>query len=250
MTAAPAKFEFIESGPIDGGRIEIYAEPNRERFYCIGIDFAFGLDSGDFDAAVMLDDHGEQVAEVHGHWGERFGDVLLPLLDWFDPFIVGEPTATGLPILRSFYDAGRWIYHHRAESTKGRKVRDQLGHVPGPSDVTIHWLRRDLAERDRKERTARHRLVIRSETLHGELCKFRFFPRRETQSIDEARDRDLKWGAPKGEHDDLVRALAMANAGLEWLPRFERPKPKLPETSIGHIIGIDDEDEETKSKWD
>lgn len=266
------KKKLVESGDVADGRIELWHDPEPGHFYTAGVDFAFGLETGDFDACEILRDDGEQVAEIHGHWGETFGAVLAPLFDWFEPFIVGEPTATGLPILRGWYDEGRWLYYHRSEAKKGRTARDQLGHVPGTSDITVHWLRRDLRERDlpvpplpvrRKKddpppppppyRTARHRLTIHSEVLHGELCKFRFSPRRTGLAIEDARDSDLVWGAPSGENDDLVRALALANAGLEWLPRFEKPKPKLKPDSMGAVFKIDleaeDEEERERGKW-
>jgi hypothetical protein len=285
MRLSPKTHIFDNVGPINGGYIHIWEEPQEHHTYSAGFDFAFGLESGDFDAGVILKDTGEQVAEVEGHWGEGFPSIVNPLLDWFQPFIVGEPTATGLPILRGWYDEGRWLYFHRAEQKKARSTRDQLGHVPGASDITVHWLRRELRERDLpvyqrfdaerlrrarvagliqpvpavlptvttlpQYRTARHRLVIRGENTYQQACKFRFLPRRGQQGIEDARDDQLAWGAPPGEHDDLLRALAMANAGLEWLPKFEKPSKPLPANSIGKFLEYDkDEEDEGKSRWD
>jgi hypothetical protein len=218
----------------------VWEEPAPLRTYALGIDFAFGLATGDYDAAVMLRDDGEQVAQLHGHWGERFGEQLWPLIDWYgrsSVFVVGEPTATGLPILRELYDRGCWLYYHRAEQAKGRPVLDQLGHVPGKLDITVQWLRRDIRP------TGNRKLIIRDATLLAEMQRFSFMPRRQGASLDGTRDSGVTWGAPPGEHDDLVRALALANAGLEWLPQFEPPKAELPPQSIGAILGYDDDDE-------
>lgn len=239
MTRTPAKpkLTFIESGELPGGRLEIWHDPEPGRLYAMGIDCALGLETSDDDYAVLLRDDGEQVAEVQGHFGETFGTVLDPLLDWYaNVFLVPEWTKESAAICRAWYDAGRWIYYHRATQKRSNEVRDQLGHVPGAADITVHWLRRDLRERDLPagQRTARHRLTVRSEELHSQLCKFRFTPPRGVQ-MEEARDKQLAWGAPAGEHDDGVRALALANAGLYWLPEFEQPKPTFQPGSFGAI---------------
>lgn len=218
--------------------------------YSIGLDCALGIEGKDFDAGILFDANHVQVATIRGHWGESFARVLVPLLDWFNPFIVGEAAKEGIPILRALYDTGRyWLYFHRREQTRGRKIRDMLGHVPLHNDITIRWLQEKIAPRDERGNLLPPAIVVKDEELLNQLCLFGYKPRSAAKTYDEVRDDGLTWGCPSGEHDDLVRACALAVAGLEWLPKFERPKPRLPANSIGAFLDHDKPDPAKKGYW-
>ena len=236
----PGSFDFNPSGTLPNGRLSLYARPQPGMSYCLGFDTARGIEGKDFDAAVLLDGEGAQAAELHGHWGESFGTIMMPLLDWFAPLVVGEATEMGTVILRQLYDAGRYhLYFNRAESTRGRKIRDMLGHAPTANDRSIVALQQAIAPRDERGNRQPGRLTVRSAELHSQLCRFSFRPRSSSKTFEEVGDIGLTWGSPDGEHDDLVRALALANYGLACLPKFQRPKPALPANSMGKLVGID-----------
>lgn len=243
------KFRLDAVGEIQGGRITIYREPKIERRYSLGLDFAFGVEGGDFDAGVMLDDTGEQAATIHGHWGAGFEEILYPVLDWFDPFIVGERTATGLPILQRFYRKRYWVYFERNEESRGNADLDKLGHRPTQSDITIHELRRAIGTRNDRGELEPPKVIIHDGELIGQLMKFGFRPRSARVEPSEARDAQLIWGAPAGEHDDLVRAGALAWFGLKWLPAYEPPKVKYAEGTIGHVLGHDRQEPDRRNIW-
>lgn len=234
--------------PVLGGRIEVFRQPDPQRTYCVGIDTAMGLAHGDFDAAVAFDDLGRQAFTAHGHWGEGFADVLGPLLDWYQPFIVGERASTGLILLRKLYDQGRWVYFERNENARGRPTRDLLGHAPTKVDISIVRFRDAIAPRDNVGNLMRSKVEVYDEELLSELFRFSFRPRSSQQSVEDARDDELVWGAPRGEHDDLVRAAAYGWIAWEWLPTIPKPKPKFAARSFGAVLGYD-KSEEPKDEW-
>lgn len=205
--------------------------------YSLGIDFALGILGKDFDAGVLLDLDGKQIATLHGHWGTDFLPHIVSILQLFGSdrvFVVGEAAKEGIPILRSLYDAGYWVYFHRQQQTRGMQTRDMLGHVPTQWDPTVRRL---------QEAVKAGQVVVRDETLHTELCRFGFRPRSRATSPEEATDGNLTWGAPPGEHDDLVRALALAHSGIEWLPAFDPPKKRYAPGTMGHLLDLDKDDE-------
>jgi len=73
----------------DNGHLKIWQEPKAGQRYFIGADVAEGLNTGDFSAAYVLDQSGEQVAALHGHGtphsyaekldklGRRYNNALL-----------------------------------------------------------------------------------------------------------------------------------------------------------------------------
>jgi hypothetical protein len=243
-------YKFVPDGAVAGGRITIYREPQPDKPVSLGLDFALGLEDGDFDAGVALDCDGKQVFTAHGHWADGFTEILWPLLQWYQPFIVGE-RQVGLPILRDLYDRGYgWLYFNRDESRKGRPVRDMLGHARYAGDSIIPRARRLIAPRRSDGTLEAPKVEVYDAELHSQLCKFGFQPRSDAVPTDgSGRDSQYKMSAPAGEHDDLVLAFAYACAGVEWLPAFEKPKAKLPAGTIGHLLQWDHEDEPAKSRW-
>lgn len=219
-------------------------EPPKDRFCVLGLDFAYGLEDGDYDAGVMLTGDGEQVLTVHGHWGTEFYGVLRPILDWYKPFVVGE-RQVGLPVLRKMYDEGYgWLYFDRNMASRGRVRRDCLGHHAAKGDLIIPGLRAAIGPRDDRGELRDSQLRIYDRHLHAELCKFQFLPKNSSISAEEARDAQLGWGAPPGEHDDLAMACAYAWAGVNWLPQFEPPKFQYEQGTLGAVLNHLEEDEE------
>jgi hypothetical protein len=245
-------YSFVQDGPIAGGRITIWRPPRKDKPVALGLDFALGLQDGDFDAGVALDVDHKLVFTCHGRWAESFSDILWPLLQWYEPFVVGE-RQVGLPILRNLYDRGYgWLYFNREESKKGRPPRDMLGHARYAGDTIIPRLRRLIAPRASDGTLEPSKIEIYDAELHGQLCKFGFQPRSDAVPDDgTGRDAQYKMSAPAGEHDDLVLACAYACAGVEWLPAYEKPPARFAPGTVGHMLGMDEPDESTpkRSRW-
>lgn len=221
-------YDLITSGPIPGGHITVFERPRRDTYYSMGLDFAYGLEGKDFDAGVIVDGQGRQVLAVDGHWGERFIDVLWPILRWYKPFVVGE-RQVGLPTLRRLWDGGYvWMYFHKDGANRYEPSRDTLGHHASKGDLIIPRLQSAIRQGD---------VTIRDEPLRHECALFQFSPRSSTRAMEDARDVDLRWGAPTGEHDDRLMALAYAVQGLAWLPEFPMAEMKFKPQTFGHEFG-------------
>lgn len=233
------KIEFQPGGTVAGGRITRYVAPVRGMHYALGYDSAYGIEGKDKDALELFDTNGQQVLEAEGSWGEHAdGPIEMISKLYGQVFIVGERSACGLIVLRRLYDRGFWCYFEREEAARGRPIRDRLGHVPGKNDITVRLLQRAIGPRDNQGELLPPRVKIHSSELHDQLCKYGYRPRASNKTFDEAKDADLVMGAPAGEHDDLVRAAALAVAGIEWLPHFEAPKPTFAPDSYGAIMGL------------
>lgn len=230
-------YRLLESACIEGGRITVFAEPDPAIYCAAGIDFAYGLPTGDYDAAIILGSDGEQKAVAHGHWGESFADILWPILQWYKPFVVGE-RQVGLPTLRRLYDKGySWMYFDRNYSAKSMAQRDALGHHSKKGDVIIPMLQNAIAPRNSAGEVQPPKIAVHDQQTYHELAAYQFVPRGAARSIENLTDADLAYSAPPGEHDDLVMALAFAWAGVQWLPQYNPPAPEFPNMSLGKLYG-------------
>lgn len=242
-----AKYQF-EPQPIPGGRIEVFRDFEPGMSYSLGLDCALGISGKDFDAAQLFDLQRRQCAVIHGHWGQEIIPHIENVIAGFGGkarvFVVGEAAKEGVPVLRHLYDHGYWLYYARADQAKARQTRDMLGHVPVQWDLPVRLLQKLVRERS---------VTIHDDETLRQIAKFGFRPKSASMSPDEAiRDQQLTWGAPSGDHDDLVRAAALAMYGIEYLPQFEPPKEKYAPDSIAAFLGYDkpDEDEDAnKSPW-
>lgn len=231
-------FAFKQHAACPGGRFARWAEPEPGQYYALGVDCALGIEGKDRDAAILFNTRREQVASLHGHWGEMFPKRIRQVVDHYGAdrvLIVVEAAKEGILVARSLYDHGYWLYGHRQTETKGRNERDRLGHVPTQWDPSVQLLRVHLAD---------DKLTLRDPELHGQLSKFGFRARSRAADPDTTfKAEQLTWGAPAGEHDDLVRACALANWGIDKLPTMDKPKPKVPHNSIAARIDHNTEDE-------
>lgn len=233
----------ISPGTVPGGRLTVFSEPSSDRRYTCGLDFAYGLrptadgdKGGDDDAAVLLDDKGDQVATLVGKWGNAgFLSQLRPLLDWYKPLICGEQQV-GLEVLRSLYRESYWMYYDRDEAKRSRPVMDKLGHFKTRAKIPIMMLRKALGARDDKGLLLPPKIKVRDAQLHGQLCSYQFMASGGVDIYD-AGDDSLKMSAPPGEHDDLVNACAYAYLALCDMPFYQQPKPRFEPGSLGALLG-------------
>lgn len=231
------RWTFLAEGQIEGGRITVFEPPPADCYFALGLDFSYGLADGDADAGVILDARGRQLATLDGHWGEGFAEILWPVLQWYRPFVVGEKQV-GLPTLRVLFDRGyRWMYFNRADDARGRPKRDTLGHHAFHGDLIIPQLRAAIGPRDAAGNLVPSRIEVRDPEVHRQLCAFRFLGKTESVPAEGARDADRRWGAPAGDHDDLVMALGYSWAGVLWLPQFEPPPERFAPGTAGAKFG-------------
>jgi len=229
-------------GATERGRVTLFTKPVLGHKYVIGHDSAYGLRKGDFDAAVVLDrTTGEQVGEALGHWGDQMWAEILFGLAWHynRAFLCGE-RQVGLMVMRRLHDELRYTYQYfrRDEDSRDRRQSDDLGHHRSAGDLTIPRLRRALAPRDLHGRLLDSEIILRGRELHRQLVKFQFRPKRTTQEIHECHDHELEYGAPRGDHDDLVLAAGYAQMALHEVARVKEEDLPLPEGSAGAVFGI------------
>jgi hypothetical protein len=237
----PGGWRFDPHGKLQGGEFRFFAPPPDDCHSVCGLDTSKGILTGentDWDAAIGLDARGRQLWTLHGKWGDAFGSVLWPVVQWYKPFVVGERQEQGLATLRFLYDRGHsWLYRNRAEETRGRIIRDCLGHSKHAGDLTIPRLQQYISPKD-ENGTLRPPLVeIYDPAVWHELSVFQHLPRSEAKSLNEVRDRQMVYSAPSGEHDDLVLALAYACMGIEFLPQFPKPVERVDPLSMGGLFG-------------
>lgn len=188
----------------------------------------------------MLDDTGDQVATVHGRWGNTvFADLLRPLLDWYRPLICGEQQV-GLPVLRQLYRWGYWMYYDRDEKKKSRPMMDKLGHFKTHAHLPIMLLRQALFpfRPDGSRRVPD--ITIRDAEVLAEVSAFQFLPPAGAD-LQDVHDTSLTMGAPAGTHDDLVNAAGYSWMALRDMPHFPPPEPKFAPNSIAVQLGMVDD---------
>jgi len=234
----------FKQGALDPrGRVTIFRAPVAGRRYVVGHDSALGLVTGDYDAAVVLDrESGEQVAEALGHWGDASWCEVLFGLGWYfnQAFMLGE-RQVGLPVMRRLYDEmGYAFQYYRRDDTKRSRPRhsDELGHHRFAGDPTIGSLRRALAPEGIGGRPLAPEITLRGRETHRQLGKFQFMSSRSTIEVQEARDSELVMGAPRGDHDDLVLALAYANKALGEVEKYQEKEIPYPQGSYGEVFKL------------
>lgn len=241
-TTRRVRLAWTADGPGDRGRIAIYRQPLPGHRYVIGHDSAYGLRKGDFDGAVVLDrETGEQVAEAMGHWGDAQWAEILFALGWHynQAFLCGE-RQVGLMVMRRLLDEMHYSYQYfrRDESKRDRRPSDDLGHHRTAGDLTIPRLRRAIGPRDVHGRLAEAEIRIRSHELHRQMVKYQFRPKRATEELHECHDADLEYGAPRGDHDDLVLACGYAQMAMHEVAKFQPQDVPYPEGSAGELFNM------------
>jgi hypothetical protein len=224
------------------GRVTLFKRPIPGHKYVIGHDSAYGLATGDYDAAVVLDrETGEQVAEACGHWGDAMWAEVLFALAWMfnQAFLLGE-RQVGLMVMRRLYDEMGYSYQYfrRDEGKRSRRQSDDLGHHRTAGDLTIPRLRTAIGRRDHKGNLSLPEVRIRSAELHRQCVKFQFRSKKKTLELHEAHDSDLEYGAPTGDHDDLVFAFGYAQMAMHEVARYQEPEVSFPDGSAGQLFGL------------
>jgi len=189
------------------GRLTIWKEAEEGRHYVIGADVAAGLESGNYSAAVVLDQAtGEQVAEFHGRpRPDMFAHLLSALAARYRmPWLGVESNnhgGTTLHVLRHQLYYPRLHYYY-----------DRLrGGKPEPGWPTNSRTKPRMID-DLAAAIADRKILIRSPWLIDECLTFV--------------SRDGEMGAEEGKYDDLVIAAAIGwQIGLVPRPRGTTIRP-------------------------
>jgi len=240
-------FEFLEESH-PGVRISIYEEPNPARQYCLGADFALGIQGRDKDTMCVLDNTDArkvQVAEVEGTLGEVSDKLLWGMAMFYGgAFVLGE-RQFGLPSLRRLLkDFGYGFqFYERDETKKNRPVTDKLGYYKRgnwTTDPALRALRRAIIQDD---------IEVRSGECISQLSRLQFKTRTSIEPEDSL-DEDMVVKLAGGGSPDLVMSLAYALHACREVDHFPQQQIEYPSGSAGDILGHDEVfDDETRSPY-
>lgn len=237
-----ARFTLDALGSDPSGRIEWWEQPHKDLTYVIGADTAYGIEGRDYDAACVMvkgDGHPRQVAEAHGHWGERFDRILFALHRVYnDAFLCVERASTGLPVMRRLYDEYdvRWMYYERSPSAASLAVTDKLGYNPTHNDLAVADLVRSVRADE---------ITLRSTSLMDQMSRLQWSAPNEIRDIeDRVGDSKLRMKLPGGGSPDLVMACAFALHAWREVVHFIPPAKKYYGNTLDGLLPHDREIED------
>ena len=172
------------------------------------------------------------MAELHGHWGERFDRPLFALMRFYgNAFLLGE-RQYGLPILRALNDeyGYNWLWHERDFKTKGKRLKDALGWPKTGKrarDPLLRGFRLGIRNKD---------IWIRSEAMLGQLGSLQFASATKKEP-EELVDDDLDIKIQGGGSPDLIMSGMYAYHALSEMPKFEKPDMEYEPGTLGEILG-------------
>jgi hypothetical protein len=219
------------------GYIEVWKEPEEEKFYCIGGDVAEGLITGDYSCGIVGSDDFDIAASWYGHIDpDLFGEELVKLAVYYNNAYLGiESNNHGLTALKSVQRLEYWnIFFQKTYDKISDTISQKIGW--GTNLRTKPLMINKLAEFIREKW-----LGIKWTTLINECL---------TYVIDDKGATN----AQEGCHDDTVMAtsiwlqLVLEGKGENYIPESpeERAKPKKDSFMKHH--DIDDTDEESKAE--
>lgn len=208
----------------DNGHLKIWQEPIAGQRYFIGADVAEGLNTGDFSAAYVLNQAGEIVASLHGHWEPHSYAVKLDKLgrQYNNALLAVERNNHGHAVLSTLVFELEYpnLYKHEDyDSTNG----DRPGWVTSSKTKPIAI--NNLAEMLKEAPECFHDM-----DLFQELRTFT--------------EQNGKLGASVGCFDDRVMALAIAltvrikRAGMVTiLDSYRQRYQSLTRGGVGDMLG-------------
>lgn len=249
----------VEQPPEPSRRVTFYRPPIEGHRYSVGVDWALGLVGRDMDAACVIDvdtDPPEQVAQLVGHWGERFDRVIYGVCMYYGrSFLVGEANSVGLGRLQRIYHdlKYKWVFFENrgGDRKKLRRRSDNLGAYrsqPARLDPIISAYRRVVIDQG---------IDLRDEQLIQQMMKLQWAIKSESVENDEATDSDMVMKLAGGGSPDLVIAAALAYWGLLNMPLYKEPSDAVETFEHGTAGDIldhndafadDDEDEPIRSR--
>lgn len=176
------------------GHLSVYMRPSREGIYAIGADSGYGTDKGDFSTAQVLKlPDFDQVAVFQDRVEpDDFAKILNALGHWYNtaaicPETLGAGMATVLKLHKELLYP--YIYTREVFDKIENIYREQVGFLTTQSTKPV--LISELIS-----------------AFHDDLIRFRDLTTLKEMSFFT--ERNGKFNAEPGKHDDLVIALALA----------------------------------------
>lgn len=233
------------------GTVTVYEQPNPEASYCIGADFAYGLQGGgdlrprDLDTAVVWDNSARprrQVAIAKGHWGSLFDRVLYSLALYYgQAFIVGERQVGLLALQRLWRDYKYpYLYYERAEDQRRRPVTEKLGHPKTYADVVLERFRVAVTD---------HEIEMYSTDIIDEMTRMQYVNPTEIRQQVIRPDEDLKVELLGGGSPDQVMGGMYGFWGCLERKHFDMPAKRFEFGTLGHDLGHNPPPEPDARTW-
>jgi hypothetical protein len=219
------------------GYIEIWKEPEEERFYSIGGDVAEGLVTGDYSVGTVMSDDFDIHASWYGHIDpDLFGEELVKLAVYYNQGYLGiESNNHGLTALKSVQRLEYWnIFFQKTYDKISDTISQKIGW--STNTRTKPLMINKLAEFIREKW-----LGIKWTTLINECL---------TYVIED----NGATNAQEGCHDDTVMSCAIAlqlvleGKGENYIPEAPEEKTKPKKDSFMKHHDEDDMDEENKAE--
>jgi hypothetical protein len=200
--------KFIEN---EAGHLMLWRKPVKGHRYTIGVDVAEGLVDGDYSVALVYDDDASEVVGLlRGKYAQEvFAYPVEQLGRYFNnAWIVVEVNKGAELIMSDLKTSYQWLYTRLVREN----IWDKATRVPGfytsssSKPRIIMQLRRKFAD------TAAP-LKIYSDVVLKEVSQYE-------------QNEKGQLGAPRGEHDDCVMALALAIEGATTAPYQEEDAPR------------------------
>lgn len=169
----------------------------KTKYYC-GVDTAEGVNR-DYSVIEVIDDDGRQVAEFKSNKIKPFNFAQLVNdigIYYNKALLIIEKASAGHTVIDKLKNDYRYqnMYKYKEYDARGRSVK-RVGFVTDSKS-------KPLMINEFVELFETNRILINSEELLKEMKVFTFY--------------DGKMSAPKGFHDDIVMAFAMALYGLKF----------------------------------
>jgi hypothetical protein len=224
------KFVAFDASPDGKGPMLVYRRPERGKIYTLGADSMSGKDpnfaqgEGDSDpdycSGTVLDTAtGEQVCKVRERWTPAYWAEVIRLLGWWYnwAYLVPESNNHGQAVidnlLRLQYPLDRIHVKRRIPGDRRPPMMNEIGFET--TAVTRPQL---IGALDDSINTGA--IIIRDANTVAECRKFVIWP----DGIPRA-------AAGKGNHDDDVFSLALANIGLRYAPQLTQEQLRDPKAA-------------------
>ena len=167
------------------GTLYVYELPQPGRRYVLAADVAEGLETGDYDAGVVIDKETlVEMASLHGHWEPyEYGNMLDTLGKFYNNALVAPER------------------NNHGHATIAALKRGGNANLYKAKDDKFGWLT--------NVQTKPLSVDALAEVLRDNLCKVRTPAALNEMQIYRVLD-DGKTGSPNGYHDDFVMAWALA----------------------------------------
>jgi hypothetical protein len=217
------------------GYIEIWKQPENDKFYCLGGDVAEGLITGDYSTALIGDEDFDVCAAWHGHIDpDLFGEECVKLGVFYNDAYLGiEANNHGLTAIKAVQRLEYWnIYFSKTFDKITETITQKVGWAT--NQKTKPLMINKLAEFIREKYLGMPWLTLVNECL--------------TYIIED----NGSTNAQEGCHDDTVMATAillqllLEGKGENYVPEVTDKVTRKPKEDFDRPHRIHEDDEENR----